>query len=127
MIGIGTSAYADYRSRQAADTPFINNQYGVNGAGGNFSGNPSTTTVHQQSGTDRRLITAPIIDCAAGNTPPITAMACVLMLNPMSNGATGDIYLEYRGVTTAAGSPCRSSGVPGGPGSLGVQVPTLVQ
>ena len=127
VIGIGTSAYDDYRSRQGASTPFIGNQYGVGGAGGNFSGNPSTTATHQGSGTDRRLITAPVIDCAAGGTPPITAMACLLMLNPMSNGATGTIYLEYRGTTTQAGSPCRSGGMPGGPAGLGVQVPVLVQ
>lgn len=127
VIGIDTSAYDDYRSRQGAATPFIDSQYGVSGAGGNFSGNPSTTGTHQQAGADRRLITTPVIDCAAGNTPPIDAMACVLMLNPMSNGATGEIYLEYRGLTTDAGSPCRSSGLPGGPASLGVQVPTLVQ
>ena len=132
VIGIGTSAYADYRTRQgeaasATRTPFISNQYGVNGAGGNFSGNPSTASTHQQMGTDRRMIATPIIDCAAGNTPPITGMACVLMLNPMSNGATGTIYLEYRGLTTDAGSPCRANGVPGGPAGLGVQVPVLVQ
>ncbi len=91
---------------------------------------PSTrraARTHTTYGTDRRLITTPIIDCAAGNNPPIQSMACVLMLNPMSNGANGTIYLEYRGVTTDVGSPCRTGGMPGGPASAGVQVPTLVQ
>ena len=41
--------------------------------------------------------------------------------------ANGKVYLEYRGLTTAAGSPCRTNGTPGGPASAGVQVPTLVQ
>ncbi|HEX6705496.1 MAG TPA: pilus assembly protein TadG-related protein [Albitalea sp.] len=127
VIPIGTSAYADYRSRQGADTPFTSNEYGVSGPGGNFSGNPSTAATHRTLGTERRLITGPIIDCAAGNSPPILSMACMLMLNPMSNGANGTIYLEYRGNTTLAGSPCRTSGLPGGPASTGVQVPVLVQ
>jgi Flp pilus assembly protein TadG len=127
VIGINTSAYADYRTRQGLAAPFTDNQYGVSGAGGNFSGNASATATHQQSGADRRLVAAPVIDCAAGNTPAIIEMACLLMLNPMSNGANGDIYLEYRGLTTQAGSPCRTSGLPGGPASVGAQVPTLVQ
>lgn len=127
VIGIGTSAYADYRTRQASASPFTSGEYGPSGAAGNISGNPSNTSTHVQSGTERRLISTPIIDCAAGNTPTITGMACVLMLNPMSNGATGTIYLEYRGLTTDVGSPCRSGGTPGGPASAGVQVPTLVQ
>jgi Flp pilus assembly protein TadG len=127
VIPIGTSAYADYRARQGTANPFTGTQYAPTGPDGNFSGNPSTTTTHQQLGTDRRVIAAPIIDCTAGNTPPITGMACVLMLNPMSNGASGTIYLEYRGLTTDADSPCRSGGMPGGPTSTGVQVPTLVQ
>ena len=132
VISIGTSAYNDYRTRQgevasATRTPFIDNQYDASVVGGNVNGTPSTAATHQTLGSDRRMISVPVIDCAVGNTPPITGMACVLMLNPMSNGATGTIYLEYRGLTTEAGSPCRSSGVPGGPASLGVQVPVLVQ
>lgn len=124
IITFGTSAYNDYRARQAANTPFTNAQYGGTG---NFSGNPSTSATHTTAGTDRRLITAPVIDCAAGNSVPITGMACLLMLNPMSNGANGSIYMEYRGLTTAAGSPCRAGGMAGGPASSGAQVPTLVQ
>ena len=127
VIDIGTSAYADYRTRQGANTPFINNQYGVSGPGGNIPGNAITAAQQLQYGTDRRLVAAPIIDCAGGNTTPIISMACVLMLNPMSNGATGTIYLEYRGDATAANSPCRTGGFSGGATSTGPQVPTLVQ
>lgn len=121
------SAYADYRLRQAANDTFIQQQYGVSGPGGNIPGNPITVSEHLQYGSDRRLIAAPIIDCAAGNVVPIISMACVLMLNPMSNGASGDFHLEYRGDATAAGSPCRVAGTPGAPGATGPQVPTLVQ
>ena len=125
------NAYADYRRRQglntSTDTPFIDNQYGVTGPGGNIPGNPDTTLGDYVAlGSDRRLVAAPIIDCTAGS-PTIAGMACVLMLNPMSNGATGTIYLEYRGLATAAGSPCRVGGLSGGAASTGPQVPTLVQ
>lgn len=127
VIGIGVSAYADYRLRQSNNTPYIDNQYGVSGPGGNIAGNPINAADHLAFGNDRRLVAAPIIDCAGGNTVPILSMACVLMLNPMSNGANGNIYLEYRGLATAVGSPCRTGGSAGGPASTGPQVPTLVQ
>jgi Flp pilus assembly protein TadG len=127
VIPIGTSAYADYRARQGNHTSFINNEYGVSGAGGNIPGNPITSAQLVQYGTDNRINAVPIIDCAAGNTVPIRDFACVLMLNPMSNGATGKIYLEYRGLASAPGSPCRTGGYAGGPASTGPQVPTLVQ
>lgn len=127
VIGIGTSAYADYRTRQSANTPFISAQYGVSGPGGNISGNPITAAQQLTYGTDRRLVASPVINCAGGNIVPIVSMACVLMLNPMSNGANGSIYLEYRGDAAAAGSPCRVGGFSGGALSTGPQVPTLVQ
>lgn len=132
VIPVGTSAYSDYRRRQglstSTDTPFISGEYGVGGAGGNIPGNPDTTlSDYVALGSDRRLVAAPIIDCTGGSTVPILGMACVLMLNPMSNGATGTLYLEYRGNAAAAGSPCRVGGLAGGPASTGPQVPTLVQ
>ena len=123
---IGT-AYADYRLRQSSNTPFISAQYGVSGPGGNISGNAITAADHLAFGSSRRLVAAPLIDCTGGNIVPILSMTCVLMLNPMSNGANGTIYLEYRGLATAPGSPCRIGGSAGGPGSTGPQVPTLVQ
>ena len=132
VIGIGTSAYADYRRRQGlnttTDTPFNSNQYAPSGAAGNIAGNPDTNlSDYIALGSDRRLVAVPIINCAAGNTVPIISMGCVLLLNPMSNGATGTIYLEYRGDASTVGSPCRVGGFSGGPASTGPQVPTLVQ
>lgn len=133
VIGIGTSAFADYLYRQGSSlenrlpSPFIEGQYGVSGPGGNFSGNPIDATAHQQHGAERRLVNVPMVDCNAGNVTPVLGMACVLMLNPMSNGASGTIYIEYRGLSTDASSPCPSSGTPTGPGGSGPMVPTLVQ
>lgn len=121
------NAYADYRARQGSNTPFISAQYGVSGAGGNIPGNPISAADQLRYGSERRLVAAPLLDCTGGASAAIGSVACVLMLNPMSNGATGSIYLEYRGLATAVGSPCRTGGSAAGPGATGPQVPTLVQ
>ena len=123
LIGVGTSAYADYRARQSSNTAFTQNQYN----GGNPSGNVNNASDYLTYGTERRLIPVAMIDCTAGNTVPILSMACILMLNPMGNGANGTLYTEYRGPANSSTSPCRSSGLPGGGGGSGPLVPTLVQ
>lgn len=81
------------------------------------------------SGADRRLVVSPIIDCAGyatSQTVPVLAYGCVLLLNPFQNPGD-DVRLEYLGLSSAAGSPCATSGSVGGPGSVGPQVPSLVQ
>lgn len=126
VIPIGTSAYADYRSKQAAAAPFKTSEYAPTGAGGNVNGDPISSADHLLYGAERRLVSVPVIQCGSAPTPvKILGMGCALMLNPMSNGATGNIYLEWRGLAEAANSPCRSSGVAGG--TTGPMVPTLVQ
>jgi hypothetical protein len=123
-ITVNTSAYADYRTRQGTHQPFNAADYGGTG---NFNGNIATTAQLTQYGTERRLVAAPVIDCSGPTSVTIGSMACILMLNPMTNGANGTIYLEYRGLATAANSPCRTGGLAGGPASAGPMVPTLVQ
>ncbi|WP_157991644.1 pilus assembly protein TadG-related protein [Caldimonas tepidiphila] len=123
-INIGVSAYNDYLNRQAVGAPFNNSQYAGTG---NVSGRTLLSSQHLSLGSDRRLVTAALINCSAGSEVVIEDMACVLMLNPMSNGANGTIYLEYRGLANTPGSPCRTGGLPGGPLASGPPVPTLVQ
>lgn len=122
VINVGTSAYSDYRARQSARTPFTSNQYS-----GTAAGNPASLADLTTYGSERRLVPVAIIDCNAGNTTPILSMGCALMLNPMANGASGSLYLEYIGNASAAGSPCRSFGSPGSPAGAGPLVPSLVQ
>lgn len=125
-IAIGQSAYANYRTRQAANAPFDSGQYAPRGAAGNFGGtSPLTAAEHLAYGSERRLVSVPVIQCGQSEPVKILGMGCVLMLNPMSNGATGDLYLEWRGPADAANSPCRTAGVAGG--TSGPLVPTLVQ
>jgi Putative Flp pilus-assembly TadE/G-like len=119
------SAYIDYRARQKTHDSFSNTAYKGTGT---IKGTISSPTELAEFGVERRLVGIPVIQCAGtGNTTPIIGVACVLMLNPMSNGANGDIYLEYRGNATAIGSPCATTGLASNGSGKGPLVPTLVQ
>lgn len=124
-IPVGTSAYNDYKARQSNHDLFKNNEYAPTGAAGNISGTAINQDDYKRYGAERRLIPVPVIDCDQGTFVPIRGMACVLMLNPMSKGNSGKLYLEWRGLANAANSPCRTSGAAGG--TDGALVPTLVQ
>lgn len=93
---------------------------------------PLSVAQHKQYGADRRLVTAPIVDCQAwaGGTGsqqvPVLAYACVLMLHPMGKD-DDEVWLEYRGKASDPSSPCATSGSVGGTGGVGPQVPALVQ
>jgi hypothetical protein len=88
--------------------------------------------VLQQYGADRRMVTAPVVDCAAwagtgsSQKVPVLGYACVLMLHPMGTD-NDEVFLEYRGKATDLSSPCATSGAVGGPTSMGPLVPALVQ
>ena len=98
-------------------------------------GRTTSSIDHLQHGVARRLIAVPVIDCSGGSpNVPILGMACVLMLNPMSNDAssTNAVTLEWRGPANDPASPCRSAGVAGGNAGVagntgGPLVTTLVQ
>ena len=91
----------------------------------------------QASGEERRLATAAVVNCSGftgGSTvAPVQSWACVLMLHPLNTNAGGTgtgatrMYLEYLGRSDEEGSPCATSGVPGGPASGGPLVPVLVR
>lgn len=78
------------------------------------------------NGADRRLVVAPVVDCAAwagAQTVLIDAWACVLMLHPISQ-PSDVVHMEMVGLSTDPGSPCATSGLAGG--TAGPQVPVLV-
>ncbi|MBV8036204.1 pilus assembly protein TadG-related protein [Roseateles sp.] len=130
----GKNAVGDFITRRASHTP-----YGSSVAAGNsLTGlslsnayNPTTTVAqHTQYGADRRLVSAPIIDCSAltggTHTTTVQGWACVLMLQPIDS-PNNPMNVEFIGMSTAAGSPCASSGVAGDTTSAGPMVPALVQ
>ncbi len=89
--------------------------------------NRISSAQHQSLGRNRRVVVAPVVDCAVWNVgtgrPVIEGFACVLMLNPML-GSSPVPTLEFLGLSTAAGSPCATNGEPG---TFGPLVPQLVQ
>lgn len=101
--------------------------------GSNSVSTHGVTGTHGTAGADRRLVTAPIIDCTqwSGGAPGcgpqqvrILDWACVLMLHPISNPQQF-VNMEYRGLASEEGNPCATSGLGGG--TIGPFVPVLVQ
>lgn len=78
------------------------------------------TDGHRAYGMNRRLVIVPVINEATN----VIDYACMFMLQPLSIPMT-DTWLEFRGNAGAAGSPCTTSGLPGG--SAGPLVPVLVR
>ena len=129
-----TDALGDFTSQRSA-----NANYGATVAAGNaITGlgisnayNPTTSVAqHTQFGADRRLAVAPIIDCAqwedTNHQATVVAWACILMLHPI-DGPDPLVTMEYEGLANDPTSPCATSGVVGGAGSVGPLVPGLVQ
>ncbi|MBA5686220.1 pilus assembly protein TadG-related protein [Rugamonas apoptosis] len=99
----------------------------INLGGVTQSTQPQLTTY----GADRRLVTAPVVDCTSfggggGGNTTVLGYACVLMLAPMDKD-NDEVFLEYRGKSTDVNSPCATSGAVGGPLAEGPLVPALVQ
>jgi hypothetical protein len=126
----GGQHYADYVLQRTQRSAF---QGTVSGGTTRLS-----STEHAALGQQRRIATAPIIQCSnwnggkSGRTLPIMDFACVLLLAPVQVGATPTgagvatlMDVEFLGVANGSGSPCSSNGLLGGVG--GPLVPGLVQ
>ena len=70
--------------------------------------------------TASRIVTVPVVNSSS----KVIDFACMLMLHPLSIPME-DAQLEYLGNAGATGSPCVSSGLPGG--VAGPLVPALVR
>lgn len=80
----------------------------------------NTTGGHRQYGKSRRIVTVPVINAASR----VIDYSCMLMLQPISVPMV-DIELEFLGNASLPGSPCTTSGLPGG--TAGPLVPVLVR
>lgn len=126
------SAYSDYLTRRAANTAFSNTDYVDQSNKKTFSNSYkkiASSTELQSHGQDRRLVTA-IVPSSCSGSATIQGSACLLMLNPMDNGAgksSTPVYLEYLGNANTPGSPCQISGLPGDGSGIGNAVPALVK
>lgn len=124
------NAFGDFQTARASHLPFQGDASGISLNGGYTISN---STVLQANGSDRRLVTVPVVDCSSWTTSnpqqvPVLGYACALMLHPMSkdNGpsASEEVWLEYRGASNDPASPCFTSGLGGG--TAGPLVPVLV-
>lgn len=131
-----SNAFGDFQHRRAAfasygdtvDTIDAGNR--ITGLGLKNSSNVATHgTLGQLAtyGADRRIVTAPIVNCGAwagSQTVPIDGWACVLMLHPIGD-PSDTVHMEIIGLSNTPGSPCATSGLAGG--TAGPLVPVLVQ
>jgi hypothetical protein len=121
-----SGAFSNFQSQRASFAT-----YEGNAATGLSIGNAYSSVSSAQlasNGADRRMVTAPVLNCAAwsggATTAPIDAWACVMMLHPVSS--TSDmLYLEIVALSSTPGNPCATSGLAGG--TAGPLVPVLVQ
>jgi len=79
----------------------------------------------RQYGTNRRLVTVPVVDDATNMH--VQDFACMLLLQPIPSPFKNDnpVKLEYVGNASTTGSPCTGNGLPGG--ASGPLVPVLVR
>lgn len=116
--------YPDYLANQIPQrTPFT-------GSIPSYAADPDVNRLY--GGSYRRLTIMPVINCggvtcANGSAYPLVGWACVLMLAPVrADDVQQGLRIEYVSNASAITTPCRAPGVPGGPGSIGPRVPTLV-
>lgn len=87
-----------------------------------IEGGTASTTGHARWGGNRRIVLVPV---ASGFPGSVQDFVCMLMLQPLQAGLPANVQLEFIGNASAVGSPCTTSGLPGG--SAGPLVPVLVR
>lgn len=127
------NAFDNFITKRSANVAY----QGDAATGLNTKGTIKATSFLSANGRDRRLMTAPVVNCgayASSQVAPIISWACVFLLHPINNSAGGSnatgetrMYFEYRGNSDNPSSPCASNGLPGGPGSTGPLVAVLVR
>lgn len=119
------NAYSDFQNKHFNAVPY----QGDAASGLKLTGYQTSSAADYQSGVDRRVVAAPIINCVrdwpnTNSQAPIQDWACVLMLAPIEG--PGGVVMEFLGIAGDSGSPCATLGLPGG-GIGGPLVPTLVK
>jgi Flp pilus assembly protein TadG len=121
----GHDAYSDFVARRQTFTgcaPSFDACVALTGVNAQRLASSGPGSDLQTYGTNRRLVTVPIVTSSAGGK--IKDFACMLLLQPIPT-PFADVQLEYRGNASDVGSPCTGSGLPGG--TAGPLVPVLVR
>ena len=94
------NAYSDFVSNRTTNTPY-------QGGNSDVRGSVLSTSNLAAQGGDRRIMIAPVVDCAAyqsSQTAPVQQWACVLLLHPLVNNASGNSQLVAGGSSTTGGN-----------------------
>ena len=94
------NAYADFVSKRTSNTAY-------QGGNSDVRGSVLSTSNLAAQGGDRRIMIAPVVDCAAyqsSQTVPVQQWACMLLLHPIVNNASGNSQLVAGGSNTAGSS-----------------------
>ncbi|MFN5233989.1 MAG: pilus assembly protein TadG-related protein, partial [Burkholderiaceae bacterium] len=94
------NAYVDFVSKRTSNTPY-------QGGNSDVRGSVLSASNLAAQGGDRRIMIAPVVDCAAfqsSQTAPVQQWACVLMLHPIVNNASGNSQLVAGGSSTTGGN-----------------------
>lgn len=128
--GTRANAFSHFVAQRAANVPY----QGDAGTGLNTVGNALSSRDLAEYGRLRRVAPVPVVDCSgfdgSGKQAPLQWWACIFMLHPLSTGGgrgNQPMWLEYLGDASRADSPCVSTGLPGGPDSVGPRVPVLTR
>lgn len=124
-VAINTNVFANFETRRTANTAY---------QGDASSGIATTGTAHNSTylaanGRSRRIMVAPVVNCATMTITTTTpTYACMLLLHPMQTqgAANFEMWMQYLGNANTIGE-CNQSGVAGGSGSTGPVVTFLVQ
>ncbi len=92
------NAYTDFVSKRTSNASY---------QGGNLDvrGSVLGTSSLAEQGGDRRIMIAPVVDCSAyqkSQTAPVQQWACVLLLHPLVNNASGNSQLVAGGTTASS-------------------------
>ncbi len=125
--GLATANFVDSRAAFASCGSNVNACESITGLRLNSfrfvaPGGAAASGGHRQYGTNRRVVTVPIVNA---NETAIRDYACMLMLQPFSAPSLVSIELEFIGNASNAASPCTTAGLPGG--TAGPLVPVLVR
>ena len=94
------NAYADFVSKRTTNASY---QGGNSDVRGSVLGSSNLAA----QGGDRRIMIAPVVDCAAyqsSQTAPVQQWACVLLLHPLVNNASGNSQLVAGGSSITGGN-----------------------
>jgi len=99
-------AYSDFVAKRSANASY-------QGGNADVRGSVLSSNELAAQGGDRRIMVAPVVDCAtyqSSQTAPVLQWACVLLLHPIVNNASGNSQLVAGGSGSASNNKTSTNG-----------------